>query len=153
MARKQVIAALDRTVEGAVQFFRCVDEHLFDGEQSARDVISHLVFWHREYVRTISALVEGRPPRLMTGKFREYNALATQMFARQSLRALAWRLAQSQAELDCALRRLSDWRADFPMKQETKYCSVNKRLPQIRAHIAGHVMRLKQSARRKEAHG
>jgi hypothetical protein len=47
MERKQIAAELDRAAADAAAFFMCASENLRDEHQSARDVISHLVFWHR----------------------------------------------------------------------------------------------------------
>ncbi len=150
MARKQVIAALDRAVENTVRFFESADEHLCDGEQSAREVISHLVFWHREYLRLITALADGRDPQPLIGKFRHYNAQAAEMYAHQSMPELARQFAKLHAELDCALNRLSNWRIAYPHKEGVANRSVSTHMSQILAHVDGHITRLERAAKRRE---
>ncbi len=151
MARKQVIAALDQTVERTVRFFSCADEHLVDGKQSAREVISHLVFWHGEYLRLITALADGRDPHPLSGMFRHYNAQATEMYARQSMPELARQFTKTHAELDCALNRLSNWRIAYPHKEGVANRSVGTHMSQILAHINGHITRLERVAKRKSS--
>jgi hypothetical protein len=150
VARKQVIADLDRAVERTVRFFETADEHLLDGEQSARQVISHLVFWHGEYVRLITALADGRSAQPLCGMFRHYNAQAADMYAHQPLPELARQFAKLHAELDCALNRLSHWRVAYPHKEGIANRSVSRHIAQILAHIDGHITRLERVAKRKE---
>lgn len=151
MARKQVIADLDRAVERTVRFFEHADEHLLDGEQSACEVISHLVFWHGEYVRLITALADGREPHPLTGMFRHYNTQATEMYATKSTPELARQLAKLHSELDRSLNRLNDWRVTYPHKKGVTNRSVSLHMSLVAAHIAGHVTRLEHAERRKAA--
>ncbi len=55
--RDQLLSLLDGTVSQAVLFFSGVDERFFDGHQTARAVLSHLVFWHREYCSITEAML------------------------------------------------------------------------------------------------
>lgn len=152
MARKQITANLDCAVERAVRFFEIADEHLLDGEQSARQVISHLVFWHGEYVRLITALADGRDPHPLGGMFRHYNAQATEMYARQSMPELARQFAKLHAELDCALNRLSNWRTTYPQKEGILKRNVSSHMYQVLRHIDGHTTRLERIEKRKAHH-
>ncbi len=152
MARKQIVAALDRAVERTVRFFESADEHLLDGEQSAREVISHFVFWHAEYLRLITALVDGRDPHPLSGMFRHYNAQSAQMCAHQSLPELARQFGKLHAELDCALNRLNNWRIAYPQKEGIVNRSVSKHMSLTLAHIEGHITRLERAAKRVERH-
>lgn len=142
------LQTLNHTVADAAQFFSQVDEAVVDEHQTAREVISHLVFWHREYVRVAWALVEGCPPELRSGKFRELNALAAEDYKSESLPALATRLARLQWQLDRALRRLPDPSVNFPVKQGGSFWRARDRLPTIESHIRNHVRRLKRAARK-----
>jgi hypothetical protein len=149
---EETLDALDRTVAEAAGFFTHADESLADGCQTARDVISHLVFWHREYVASARAMAAGRPPKLRRGVSREMNAQATHEFAHESLPSLAQHLAALQRKLDKALRRLPDLNADFPIKEGGRYWSVEDRVPVIESHIRNHVKRLKQAVGKEIQH-
>jgi hypothetical protein len=146
--REEVLAALDQAVADAAAFLSTVDETLADGEQTAREVLSHLVFWHREYAAIINALAQGDLPRLRAGRYREMHDEAAQEFASQSLPVLAWRLLGYQADLAAALYCLPDWSIDFPLKQGSSFQSVAERLPQIESHIRNHIVRLRRAQRR-----
>jgi hypothetical protein len=143
-----MLASLDHAVIEAVGFFCDVDENLSDGHQTAHEVLSHLVYWHREYARIISALAEHRQPELKSGTFAELNAQAYQEFQTYSTLELADCLMYFQEELVEYLQRLTYWRMDFPVKQGGRFLSVEDRIPDIEAHIHNHVQRLRKAARK-----
>jgi hypothetical protein len=145
--REQVLAQLDRTIGTAVEFFGQVDETLFDGNQTAREVLSHLVFWHREYVKVSQALLQEETPCLHSGTFTELNELATREFAKHNLLALSQRLTLLQQALSSTVCGLPDWQINFPVKQGSRSRSVADRLPMIDAHICNHVKRLERACR------
>ena len=151
--RRTALVQLDRAVADAVAFFADADESLANGHQTARDVLSHFVFWHREYVRIVRALAAGHKPRLRTGKFRELNAQATHEFERVSLPHLAKQFAQLQSLLERLLLALPDWRIGFPIKAGGKRTPVAERVPQITAHIEQHATRLRRAARKARPEG
>jgi hypothetical protein len=140
------LAALDRGVASAVAFFGQIDEELSDGHQTAREVLSHLVFWHNANVGVAWAVVTHRVPPLFTGPFSELNAQATDAFRSESMEALCQMLADRQKQLVRALSRLPDWNVDFPVKDGCQTVSAARHLHDIDAHIRGHVMRLKRAA-------
>ena len=147
-ARKQVIQELDQTVTATVEFFMHARANLRDGDQSAREVISHLVFWHRDYARVANALAHNRTPRLLTGNFRDWNTRATEIYAPEVLSTLARRLQRAQRKLHRALVQIPNWRVNFPLKENIAFCSVSQHVPQIRAHMAGHLLRLERAERK-----
>jgi hypothetical protein len=146
-----MLASLDRVVIEAVNFFCDVDENLSDGRQTARAVLSHLVYWHREYIRVIRAVAECRQPALKSGTFADLNAEAAAEFQTYSMPELAGCLAALQEELVSLLQQLTHWRMDFPVKQGGHFWSVEDRIPSIEAHIRNHVARLKRAARKAHA--
>lgn len=150
ISRERSLAKLDGVVNAAVEFFMKADGQLLDGEQSAREVIAHLVFWHAEYVRIAAALAANRSPRLLTGRFLDWNARATERFGSEPLPVLAQKLARSQSQLHGELMRVPNWRVKFPIKAESSHSTVSEWIPRVQAHLAGHLLRL-QRARRRQA--
>jgi hypothetical protein len=144
---EQLISALRRTVANGALLLATADERLTDGNQTAHEVLAHLVFWHREYVAVAQALLARRQPDLRLGTFTELNALACQEFAGEPLPALARCLLTLQELLEAALRHLPDWEINFPVKQGGRYWSVEERVAAIEAHIRHHIMRLRRAAR------
>ena len=141
---------LAQAVADAVALFASVDENLPDGEQTARTVLSHLVFWHREYVAIAEALAAGRAPVLLEGRFTQFYQQACREFASVPLPVLAMRLGEYQLRLDGALRAIPDWRAEFPIKQGGKCVAIEERVPGLAAHIRNHVVSLRKAQRHGE---
>jgi hypothetical protein len=141
----ELLAMLDDTVADAADFFSTADENLCDGHQTAREVASHLAFWHCTYVGIAWALVTHREPPLYDGTFAELNVMARHMLKDETMQSLAERLAHRQKQLDKALRRLPDWNMNFPVKNDCVYESVETRVLGIEAHIRNHTARLRKA--------
>jgi hypothetical protein len=148
---QQILGRLNRTVAEAAAYLAGADEGLCDGFQTAREVLSHLVFWHREYVAIAESLAMGRRPALKSGTFAALNAGATQEFQDESLPGLADRLLALEELLEAALQRLPDWQMNFPVKQGGFERSAAERVLAIESHIRYHVARLRRAARRGNA--
>ncbi len=144
-SESESLEALHSTVMVAASFFSDVDENLSDGWQTARQILAHLVFWHREYARVIQAIADGEKPNLLTGKFRELNARAWQEFARTPMPALAQQFRKSQSELESAARQMRARETKFAFKQGSKPQRINYWLPRIEAHVRTHVVQLKRA--------
>jgi hypothetical protein len=149
--RGQKLEALSQAIADAAAFFEEVDEELWDGHMTARAILSHLVFWHREYVTIAQALVERRPIPLKKGTFAELNAISIAEFEDQSMQALARCLRALQGELLIPLRRLPDWDVNFPVKQGVRRKSAANRIAAIEFHVRNHVNRLRRAERHGEA--
>jgi hypothetical protein len=146
-----LLHALNVIVAEACAFFLKVDQDLFDGHQNAREILSHLVFWHREYALIIKALKDGQQPRLKAGTYAELNSAATCEFLNTPMSELAHQLRSHQDQLVDDLRLLPNWDIDFPVKSVGRSESVAGRLPSIGSHIRGHLRRLKRAERLGEA--
>ena len=142
------LTTLNLTIGKAAAFFAQVDEALSDGHQTARHCLSHLVFWHREYVNIAHDLVAGRQPGLRHGTFKALNAQASQEFQDESLPELADLLLEFQRQLDALLRALPNIEAPFPLKQGGNPWRVADLVPRIEAHIRNHIDRLKRACAR-----
>ena len=142
-----LLASLNEIVAEACAFFLEADQDLFDGHQNAREILSHLVFWHREYVLIIKALKAGQQPRLKAGTYAELNSAATCEFLNTPMFDLAHKLRSYHDRLADELRPLANWNIDFPVKFGGRSDSVAGRLPAIESHIRSHVRRLKRAER------
>lgn len=143
-----ILSELAKTVDAAAAFFMETEESLNDGYQSAREVLSHLVFWHREYMIVAKTLVAGEKPRLKKGTYAELNAAATCEFEGQTMEELAHLLVEYQTSLEGTLLCLPDWGVVFPVKYGGRLKNVADRLKDIEAHIRNHVDKLQRADRR-----
>lgn len=149
--REQLLSALTEGVSLVTCFFTQVDETLFDGHQTAREVLSHLVFWHREYVAVSRSLLIGDKPELLRGPLAELNERATIEFQEESMEELAHCLVELQTTLDSNLRHLKDWSTNFPFKKGCRETDISRRLSSIDTHIRQHLARQERAYRRGEA--
>ncbi len=151
MCRDRALSDLNDSIYAAARFFMKVDENLFDGHQTAREVLSHLVFWHQEYVSISKAFLLDQKPILLQGPLATLNAQATCQFHAESMHALAKRLVKEHQALDDNLRQLKDWHINFPFKKGCRKIDVAGRLCAINDHIRHHLVRQKRAYQRGEA--
>ncbi len=145
--RERLLDQLASTVREAAGFLADANASLYDGHQTAREVLSHLVFWHREYVTTVESLLQGCSPALRQGTFAELNAAAAVEFKACSMGELAEGLLRLQDKFSECIWQLPDWGVDFPVKRGSRRKPVAGRLVAIEAHIRNHVRRLRRAQR------
>jgi NAD dependent epimerase/dehydratase family enzyme len=114
-------------------------------------VLSHLVFWQREYVVITDALVNGCSPHLRQSTFVALNARSVREYRQRSLTVLCHDFLKLQQTFTENLQKLPDWEIEFPIKKGCRRTSVAERLPMILEHIDGHLTRLKNAQRHGEA--
>jgi hypothetical protein len=148
---EMLLNGLNLAVADAVAFFEVVDEELTDGHQSAREVVSHLVFWHREYVAVLQALAANREACLKKGTFASLDRQAAEEFRSQSMVELARRLGCLQLILQAVLHRLPDWGVYFIVKDGGRSRSVRQHVSRMEKHIRIHVRQLRSAQRHGEA--
>lgn len=149
--RERALCALDDAVNDAAGYLTEVDPNLHGGYQTAREVLCHFVYWHREYVVISQAILHGCQPPLKDGTFAQLNAEATEEFAGQTMVDLAYSLLTWQETLLTQLRSLPDWSANFPVKQNGRHKRVTDRVSGIESHFRGHIRRLRRAERLGEA--
>lgn len=148
--RIRLLSDLDKSVSQAVTFFSRIDEDIYDGYQTAFEVLSHLVFWHRAYCSISQALLLQKKPVLLKGSLAGLNAKAAREFAGTSMPDLATCLADYQATLRSNLEHLEDWEVNFPFKAGCRKANVAQRLAAIRKHFKLHLLRQKRAYNRGE---
>lgn len=149
--RDRLLSDLGESIVAAANFFMNVDENLFDGHQTARKVLSHLVFWHHEYCAISQALLLGQKPTLLAGSLAQLNEQATRKYQKKDMVELALCLAEQQKTLELNLRHLQDWSVNFPFKKGCRRIDVAGRICSINKHICHHLVRQERAERRGEA--
>ena len=149
--RESAMQALDNAVNDAASYLVEVDPDLHGGRQTAREVLCHLVYWHREYVVISQAMLHECEPPLRDGTFTQLYADATKEFAAETLVGLAYTLLRLQHAFLTQLRSLPDWSANFPVKQSGPRKRVADRVSGIESHFRSHIRRLRRAERLGEA--
>lgn len=142
---EDILESFHRTIADAAAYLCCVDEKLTDGHQSAHGVLAQMVFWHEEYLRILHAIAAGEQPNLHSGTYEVINLIARQKYANETMPILAHQLTIIHKQLEDALRALPDWSINFPVKQDSGYCSIAERIRLIDAHIFNRVTLLKRA--------
>jgi hypothetical protein len=148
--RDQLLSDLGDSIVAVANFFMNVDENLFDGHQTAREVLSHLVFWHNEYCTISQTLLLGQKPTLLAGSLAQLNEQATRKYQKQDMVELAQCLAEKQKTLELNLRHLENWNVNFPFKKGCRRIDVAGRIYSINNHIRQHLVRQERAERRGE---
>lgn len=138
---EQVFAHMQCTAADAAMLFRNIDEQTDDGFQAARQVLAHLVFWHREYVKIARSALNGKPPELRHGTYSSLNALAHQEFRDRSMSNLTDQFMTLQSELIEISEALQSRRVKLPFKEGGQVLNLEDWLRRIQAHVLGHVRR------------
>ncbi|MDX1417795.1 MAG: hypothetical protein R3293_26575 [Candidatus Promineifilaceae bacterium] len=146
--REQLISHLNGTVSEAVLFFSSMDGDFFDGHQTARAVLSHLVFWHREYCSITQDLLKGNNLKLLKGSQALLNERAFCEYRSTSMSDLAACLTNFQKVFTTNLRCLDNWDANFPFKMGCRKTDVGGRVRTIERHIRHHLTRQQRAHQR-----
>jgi hypothetical protein len=80
----------------------------------AREVFTHLVFWHEQYAHIAADVLARRRREMLCGTFKEINALAVSGNMRSSMEELARRWSTAQKKLV--------WIAQKPQARHLKFC-------------------------------
>lgn len=149
--RERALCALDEALAEAAGYLADADQELDGGHQTAREVLCHLLFWHREYVIISRALLDNCELPLKDGTYAQLNADATREFAGRSMEDLACSLLALHAPLRKQLLALPDWSINFPVKRDSRPKNVAERVWAIERHLRGHIRRLRRADRLGEA--
>ena len=149
--RERLLSELGDSIVAAANFFMNVDENLFDGHQTAREVLSHLVFWHYEYCAISQTLLLNQKPTLLAGSLAHLNEQATCKYQKKDMAELARCLSEQQKILELNLRHLENWNVNFPFKKGCRRIDVAGRICSINNHIRHHLVRQERADHRGEA--
>lgn len=150
MIRESLLSDLTDSIIEAANFFTNVDENFFDGHQTAREVLSHLLFWHHEYCTISLALQRGKKPTLLSGPLSLLNEQATCKYQEHSMTEMARCLIEEQKSLTLNLQRLEDWNINFPFKKGCRKIVVAGRISAITDHVRLHLVRQQRALQRGE---
>jgi len=144
--RQQALDALDKASRRAVTLCTTIDPALFDGYQTAHDVLANLVFWQCEHINVMRALLDRREPDLKEGTFAALNAEACACRQAESMSALLDCFQAQRAELAGLLNQVADWRMDYPIKPGGRPATVEDRVFALASNIENHSASLRRAA-------
>ncbi len=122
----------------------------------AREILSHLVFWHAHYVKIFKALLAKRRPELPTDSFKSLNAYSVVLYSTCAIDEMLASLERSQRCLDDLGRRARISKVRFSFREGSKERSYPEFLDDITHHFRTHrsqIERLVKARARREAAG
>lgn len=108
----------------------------------AREVFSHIVFWHEEYARITQERLSNQEPRLLPGTHIEINALAVEQYRELPVGVLIDKLLKAQSGLLLMYEQAKDLRIAF--KQHGAVLPFSDMIDGTERHIRSHLERLKK---------
>ncbi len=146
-SKQALLTQLEEVVRDATVYFVTVPDNQFDGHLTARQALSRLVFWHREYAAIAQALADGLQPVLRHGTYADLNEQADEEFAEVNMFVLCDMLQSYQDQFTKGLVSITDWSQPMPIKRGGRRSSVRRQLQRIEANIRTHVKKLKRAER------
>ncbi|MBM3122268.1 MAG: ClbS/DfsB family four-helix bundle protein [Chloroflexi bacterium] len=138
-SRPEDLARLTSTVGRFCQIIeRLPARALLEKPWGPRQVLSHLVFWHEDYVRQIEARRAGKGWLLPEGRFAELNARAVASLAGVGVPTLLARFRTANARLCRLAADPASARIPIQVKQDSKSWPLDKFLIDVEAHIRRH---------------
>lgn len=139
------IDQLDGTIKDLSAYISCLSPTQLELSKTekwaAREVFIHIVFWHEQYVSITKDLLRKEKPHLLTGSFKENNALAVEQNKDVPIKSLIERLQTAQSELLPLYDQATTLRIAF--KEGGKVRTYPDAIERIEQHIRSHLERLK----------
>jgi hypothetical protein len=138
-SRPEDRARLTSTVTRFCQIMERLPVHAFlEKPWGPRQVLSHLVYWHEDYVRQIEARRAGKGWLLPEGGFKELNARAVALLAGVSVATLLARFRTANARLCRLAADPASAGIAIQLKRDSKSWPLHEFLIQVEAHIRRH---------------
>ena len=138
-SRPEDLARLTSTVSRFCQIIeRLPARALLEKPWGPRQVLSHLVYWHEDYVRQIEARRSGKGWLLPEGGFKELNAKAVASLAEVGVPTLLARFRTANARLCRLAADPASAGLPIQLKQDSKSWPLAEFLIQVEAHIRRH---------------
>jgi hypothetical protein len=138
-SRPEDLVRLTSTVSRFCQIIeRLPARALLEKPWGPRQVLSHLVYWHEDYVRQIEARRAGKGWLLPVGKFAELNARAVDSLAGVGVPTLLARFRTANARLCRLATDPASAGIPIQVKQDSKGWPLHEFLIDVETHIRRH---------------
>ena len=138
---EELLAAVEKAVERGLEYFEGpgAASGVRVGEWGIREVLSHMVFWHRGTVEGMESVSRGGGPTTLQGKTDELNAETVGGMAGRSVGDLIEEIRGLQTRLATAVRALPDPGVTVLVRNEDGESSAIRRLQAIAHHWREHI--------------
>ena len=143
-----LLREIDADLQGIVRWFDTVlyPESVPVGEWHAKDVLGHLVYWHRSSANAVTAVAGGGSPTAQTDTVDAINAQVRQATTPISVRELTVALSLSQQKLSAAAHRLQSPDAVVRIRLDGSQRTLRELLQVTRDHLRQHLAELREAS-------
>lgn len=110
---------------------------------TAKDILSHVVFWHESFAANILDLANGIAPHALKGKLAELNEQSVLQGAKASIESLIQRLSTAQSAINSNI--FSNKIASIPYRKSGRSYTPLEHLAIVDAHIKKHLKDLRRA--------
>ena len=135
----QLLTQLDETVAGLIETYQsldCPDKALADG-WTAKEVLSHITFWHESFARNVSALAAQRQPLPLRGKYVALNQRSVEEMKGLTIEQILAKLQSAHQIIQQTI--LSPTLTLIPYRQGSRPYTPEEHLVLVRGHITEHL--------------
>lgn len=143
-----LLREIDADLEGIVRWFDTVlyPESVPVGEWHAKDVLGHLVYWHRSSANAVTSVAEGQGPTTQTDTVDALNAQVRLATRSIQVRELTVALSLSHRKLSAAARRVNAPEAVVRVRLDGSERRLAELLRVTRDHLRQHLAELREAS-------
>jgi len=143
-----LLREIDTDLDGIVRWFDTVlyPESVPVGEWHAKDVLGHLVYWHRSSANAVTSVAEGHGPTQQTDTVDALNAQVRLATGPIPVRELTVALSLSQKKLAAAARRVNAPEAVVRVRLDGRERRLAELLRVTRDHLRQHLAELREAS-------
>jgi predicted RNase H-like nuclease (RuvC/YqgF family) len=137
------VKKLDNTVKSYIKYIKNLPKENLDPENwGNREILIHIVFWHKNIEKTLESLNNKEKPIYASGTFRELNEKAINNNKKKSINELVNNLQDSQKRISFLVKNIDDINQYIQFKEEGKQYLVLQAISRIESHIRNHQKKL-----------
>jgi hypothetical protein len=150
--RVQLLAQLDESLARLYALFQMIEnpEAVICDGWNAREILSHLTFWHESFARNVRDLVEGVQPIPLKGKYSELNRRSVEEMQHLSTEQVLARLQTAQRIIHENI--LSKRLAMIPYRKGSRDYTPEEHLEVVTGHIQEHTKGIERALNLRPAH-
>lgn len=142
VTRQQLLTQLDETVAALIETCQSLefpDKVLADG-WTAKEILSHITFWHESFARNVSDLTANRPPTPLRGSYVVLNQRSVEEMKGLTIAQIVARLHSAHQIIQQTI--LSPTLTLIPYRQGSRAYTPEEHLVLVQGHIMGHLKKI-----------
>lgn len=149
-SRRVLLEQLEEAVHAIIETVKqCPNpESVQIDDWTIKDTLGHIAFWHESFARNVGALVDGRQPHVLEGKYPDLNQQGVERSRTMSVGQIAGRIRRAQAVIRrCVATMAEEMR--IPYRKGSRDYSPDEHLKIVHDHIVAHLHRIEKASKRR----